>query len=95
VTDHEDTKGFEMAKMKLQNRPVTIAVPLAPTPVIAYVPLHIDVRLTHEQGLILKRLFEHLQSTGTRLAGGRYMQTPPDALRWLCEEIQRRERGQE
>ncbi len=55
--------------------------------IVGYLPEHIETRLSPGQGLQCRRLFEGLQRKAARLASGKFVQTPVDAVRWLFEEI--------
>lgn len=83
---------------KATNRqPQTVQLEL-PAPIQAhpevYVPRHVDLQLTPDQGVRLRQLFEALDrrktpegTVGYRLANGRRVQNPTDAVRWLLEQL--------
>ena len=58
-----------------------------------YISRHADVRLSLDQGLMLRRLYAALDQTGLRLANGRRVANPPDAIRWLLEQLGGSARG--
>lgn len=68
---------------------VKICVPMGEFEEGAYVGQHVDARLTHEQGKVLKKMLAALHARSAQLNSGRYVQNICDVLRWLCEEIAR------
>jgi len=67
---------------------VTIAVPFSSASLDhCYISTHVDAQLSHQQGLALRRLHLGLDAAGARLANGRRVATPPDAVRWLLEQV--------
>jgi len=74
----------------------TLEVPIGQLPP-GYVSQHVDVHVSRGQGQILKRLLAGLIARHARLPRephlphARFVQTNADAVRWLLEEIGRRE----
>ena len=67
---------------------VTIAVPFSSASLDhCYISTHVDAQLSHQQGLALRRLHLGLDAAGARLANGRRVATPPDAVRWMLEQV--------
>lgn len=50
-------------------------------------PRHLDVQLTTAQGRGLRRLRDGLDHSGARLESGRRVQSYPETIRWLLEQI--------
>ena len=65
-----------------------LTAPLAPVS-DAYRQRHVDVHLTADQALALRRLFDGLRNTGIMLANGYFINRPTDAVRWLLEQLGR------
>jgi hypothetical protein len=67
---------------------VSLAVPLSDASLEGcYVSTHVEVRMSHEQGLALRRLQLSLDAQGASLAGGRRVIHASDAVKWLLEQI--------
>ena len=68
---------------------VAITVPISDVSLDnCHIRTHIDVQsLSRNQGTVLRRLQLALDNRGAKLANGRRVVTPPDAIRWLLEEI--------
>ena len=66
---------------------LSIEVPLADVGYDSYAQRHIEVRMTASQARTLKRLTKALDENQSELIGGRRVITPPDAIRWLLEQI--------
>lgn len=68
---------------------VTIAVPLAdPLPPGQSHRVHVDGHLKGAHGATMIRLRAELNRRGARLRDGRFVQTTPDALKWLLEQVE-------
>ena len=79
-----------MAKRKAEEKreeTLTISLSLGEFDETAYAQQHVDVQLDRRQSVALKRLLAWLHSKHASLASGRHVETPPDAIRWLLEEI--------
>ena len=70
-----------------QNGTRTITLPLAEPPESGYTTRHVDVQLSMEQAVNLRRLREGLHAQATKLKDGRYVQSTPDAVRYLLEQL--------
>lgn len=68
---------------------VQIGIPLADPPeAYGYIARHVEIgALTLEQGRALRQVAEGVAERGLRLRSGRRVATPPDAIRWLLEQI--------
>jgi len=58
-----------------------------------YAQRHVEVMLSMNQAKAFKRLWMGLQRQGARLNNKRFVNTPPDVIRWLCEQIPTGERS--
>ena len=76
-----------------RSRRVSLDVELGPKPAGIYVGRHLEVRLENPQAETLRKLFDGLALRAARLENGSYVRSVPDAVRWLLEEIGRREAG--
>jgi hypothetical protein len=65
-----------------------ITLPIGPMPGVGHVTNHIEVRLLSlAQRLAFRRFWRGLDAAGHRLANGKRINRPPDAIRWLLEQI--------
>lgn len=68
---------------------VSISVPLSTAGKRGgYISKHVEIRMTHEQGVTLRRLHLALDTEGARLANGRRVIHLADAVKWLLEQIE-------
>lgn len=79
------------AELSIVNCPLSIVleVPLAPAaeiPAVAW-GLHVDTRLTPSQSHALRRILHELDRRQARLATGKRVVNPTDALKWLLELV--------
>jgi len=66
----------------------SIEVPLTATILDGcYISTHVEVRMSREQGLTLRRLHLALDAQGARLANGHRVIHAPDAVKWLLEQL--------
>jgi len=67
---------------------VSVSVPLADfRDERCYISRHVEVRLSRQQGIALRRLQLALDARGERLAGGRRVIHAADALKWLLDQL--------
>lgn len=67
---------------------VQIAVPVVPLNETVYRVRHVNVNLsTEDQQIGLRRVFDALHGLHAKLANGRHVDTPADAVRWLLERV--------
>lgn len=71
---------------------VVLTVPIVPIDDRAYISTHVDVQLTSDQARGLRRVFNALHREAIKLDNGRFVQSPPDAVRWLLERIEELDR---
>jgi hypothetical protein len=62
----------------------TIGLPVAEPPP-GYRTNHLDLHLTQTQADHLAKLLSGLRKSNALLANGRYVNTPPDVIRWVLE----------
>jgi hypothetical protein len=67
---------------------VTIELPWSPVSETAHLARHVEVTLDRPQRVALRALFNALNAEPpARLKSGRYVQSPPDAVRWMLEQL--------
>lgn len=66
---------------------VVLALTLGELPPNIYISRHLDIQLNSVQAVVLRRLFEGYYQTATRLANGRYVQSPADVIRYVLEQV--------
>lgn len=66
---------------------ITVEAPLGDLIPDQYEPRHVDAHLTAQQARALRRLRNGLDERHERLRGGKVVQTAPDAVRWLLEQL--------
>ena len=64
-------------------RTLSLAVPVADT--LGYPVRHLELQLTPREAGTLQAVRAGLVAGPTRLADGRFVQRPPDVVRWLLE----------
>jgi len=65
-----------------------VEVPLAS--VSGYVSMHLEIRFRPGEGYLaetLKRLHEGLYQRSEKLASGKHITSPADAIRWMLEQV--------
>lgn len=64
---------------------IIFEVPVAEFPVGGYCSTRLDLNLTHQQAMNLRRIVAGLDKAGARLNSGTRVVTGPDAVRYLLE----------
>lgn len=79
-------KGAKMAKAaEKEETTVIIEIPFADLPEVAWA-VRIDTRLTYDQGNALRKITEALDQQQARLASGKRVVHPTDAVKYLLEQ---------
>lgn len=75
--------------MMIEITKTILEVPMAPEAEIktGYSQRFVQLRLTPAQADVLRRLRRGAAASGERLASGREVATPPQAIQWLLEQI--------
>ena len=76
-----------MSKRKSTTRTISTSVPLGPLPPDVYLARHVDVQLSHDHAVVLRRIYEGLHSQARTLANGRFVQTNVDVVRYMLEQV--------
>jgi len=63
-----------------------IELPMTEPSPMAYRARHLEVQLDSAQANTLKKILAGLSTAGNRLKNGRWVQTNPDAIRWILEK---------
>lgn len=66
---------------------VPLAVPLAPLDETVCIIGHVEAQLSRTQRRTLRRIFDGLDQSGSRLANGRRVGSAADAVRWMIEQV--------
>lgn len=64
-----------------------VDLPLGEVPPGVFVSRHVEVQLSREQARAMRRLYEGLMNTNARLASGRRVKSPADAVRFILEQL--------
>jgi hypothetical protein len=65
----------------------TITLPIGTIAPGVFVSRHVDVQLKGAQARAMRRLFEGLLDQGAKLANGRRVASPADAIRYVLEQL--------
>jgi hypothetical protein len=90
--DSQLQRAFENVAKKSDALPAAIAtvvieLPVGAIPEGVFVSRHVDVQLKGAQARAMRRLFEGLLDQGAKLANGRRVASPADAVRYVLERI--------
>lgn len=78
TTENLDTRAIPIGE-------VLLAIPTMKTE--HFCPHRMHIMLTAKQRAGLRNVFDGLQDCGATLEGGRKVQKPQDAIRWVLEQI--------
>jgi hypothetical protein len=71
----------------LQPNVVQVEFPIGEIQPDAYVFRHVELQLTPEQGLALRRVYNALEPSGKRLKSGRHVRSAAGAVQYMLEAI--------
>lgn len=66
---------------------VQVTFPLGEIEDGTYIPRHVELQLSPDQGKVLKRIFNALDAKGTRLKTGRHVRSAAGAVQYMLEAI--------
>lgn len=66
---------------------IRLEIPILEGEVIAYTPSQVQVRLTPQQGDLLRRIYLALNTTDARVGDIRHVDNHPDAIRWMLQKM--------
>lgn len=66
---------------------VQVTFPLGELQEGAYIPRHVELQLTPEQGTALRRVYNALEPSGKRLKSGRHVRSAAGAVQYMLEAI--------
>ena len=79
------TRGVD--KKPVLTKRVSIEVPVTVVDESAYLVQHLDMHMNPRQRYALRAVFNALYTDRVQLAGGRDVQSPADAARFLLEQV--------
>lgn len=69
------------------NGEITVQVPVKAVRPDVHIPIHVEIQLSREQGMALKRVYAALEGEGVRLRNDRRVRSCADAVRFVLEKI--------
>lgn len=84
LTTATKAKAPSTAKQKT----VTITIPIGPPPLPGiHVSRHLDIQLNDAEKVVMRRIWDALREKPETLPDGRFVDRPPDVVRWLLAQV--------